>query len=128
MFLSLANPYQYGSDPSNPQMSTTTMIVYLAILVIELVSMWKLFEKAGKPGWAAIIPIYNVLVMLEIAKKEWWYLLLMFIPIVNFVIAIIVTIAFVKAYGKDTGFAVLTIFFAPIMYPILAFGDSKYVG
>ena len=66
--------------------------------------------------------------MLEIAKKEWWYVLLLFVPIVNLVVSIIITIAFVKAYGKDTGFAVLTIFFAPIMYPLLAFGDSKYVG
>lgn len=116
----------YNTEPT--QMSPVTIIIYLAVLVLELVAMWKLFEKAGKPGWAAIIPIYNVIVMLEIAKKEWWYVLLLFVPIVNLVVSIIITIAFVKAYGKDTGFAVLTIFFAPIMYPLLAFGDSKYVG
>ena len=118
--------YNYNTEPT--QMSPVTIIIYLAVLVLELVAMWKLFVKAGKPGWAAIIPIYNVIVMLEIAKKEWWYVLLLFVPIVNFVVSIIITIAFVKAYGKDTGFAVLTIFFAPIMYPLLAFGDSKYVG
>ena len=118
----------YQSGTEMPQMSPAVMIVYLAIIVLELVAMWKLFVKAGKPGWASIIPIYNVIVMLEIAKKPWWYLLLMLVPIVNFVIAIMVTIDFVKAYGKDTGFAVLTIFFAPIMYPILAFGDSQYQG
>lgn len=118
--------YQGASEM--PQMSPVTMVIYIALLVLELVSMWKLFVKAGRPGWASIVPIYNVIVMLDIAKKPWWYLLLMLIPFVNFVIAIMVTVAFVKAYGKDTGFAVLTIFFAPIMYPILAFGDSKYQG
>ena len=118
--------YNYGTEQA--QMSPVVMIIYLAILVLELVAMWKLYVKAGKPGWAAIIPIYNVLVMLEIAKKPWWYLLLMLIPIVNIVIAIMTTVAFVKAYGKGTGFAVLTLFFSPIMYPILAFGDSQYQG
>ena len=116
----------YQGGTGMPQMSPTVTVIYLAILVLELAAMWKLFVKAGKPGWASIIPIYNVIVMLDIAKKPWWYLLLMLIPIVNFVISIMVTIAFVKAYGKDTGFAVLTIFFAPIMLPILAFGDAQY--
>lgn len=118
--------YSYNAEPA--QMSPVVTIIYLAIMILELVAMWKLYVKAGKPGWAAIIPIYNVIVMLEIAKKPWWYLLLMLIPIVNFVIAIIVTLNFVKAYGKDTAWGVLAIFFAPIIYPILAFGDSKYVG
>lgn len=118
----------YQSTTEMPQMSPAVTIIYLAIMVLELVAMWKLYVKAGKPGWAAIIPIYNVIVMLQIAKKPWWYLLLMLVPIVNFVIGIITTIAFVKAYGKDTAFAVLTIFFAPIMYPILAFGNSEYQG
>lgn len=120
--------YSYSYNANMGSVSPVVWVIYIAILVLELVAMWKLYTKAGKPGWASIIPIYNVIVMLEIAKKPWWYLLLMLVPFVNFVIAIITTIAFVKSYGKDTGFAVLTIFFAPIMYPILAFGNSQYQG
>ena len=120
--------YQVDTNSGLQTMSPTASIISLIIAVVEIVAMWKLYVKAGKPGWAAIIPIYNVIVMLQIAKKPWWYLLLMLIPIVNFVIAIITTMAFVKAYGKDTAWGILAIFFAPIVYPILAFGDSKYVG
>ncbi|MCG2790922.1 MAG: DUF5684 domain-containing protein, partial [Actinomycetia bacterium] len=63
---------------------------YMAIAVFILACMWKIFTKAGKPGWAAIIPIYNTLVQLEILGRPWWWLLLMFIPVVNFVISIII--------------------------------------
>ena len=126
MIFDLVNPYQ--EMPQTATMSPAVSGLSLIISIIAIVSMWKLFTKAGKPGWAAIIPIYNILVMIEIAKKPWWYLLLLLVPIANIVISIIITLDFVKAYGKDTGFAVLTIFFAPIMYPLLAFGDSKYVG
>lgn len=120
--------YDISTNGSMQTMSPTASIISLIIAVVEIIAMWKLYVKAGKPGWAAIIPIYNVLVMIEIAKKPWWYLLLMLIPIVNFVIAIMITLDFVKAYGKDTVWGILAIFFAPIIYPILAFGDSKYVG
>lgn len=118
----------YNVSAESASVSPVVWVVYAIIMIVELAALWKLFVKAGKPGWAVLIPIYNVLVMIEIAKKEWWYILLLLIPFVNFVVSIMITVAFVKAYGKDNAFAVLTIFFAPIMYPILAFGDSQYQG
>lgn len=100
----------------------------LILGLLMIVSLWKLFTKAGKPGWAAIIPIYNTIVFLEIAGKPVWWFLLLLIPFVNIVVAIIATIGFANAYGKGGGFAVGLIFLPMIFFPILAFGSSRYLG
>lgn len=101
---------------------------YMAFIVFYLACMWKIFTKAGKPGWAAIIPIYNTLVQLEILGRPWWWLLLMFIPVVNFVISIIIIFDLAKVFGKSTGFGFGLLFLSFIFIPILAFSDAKYVG
>lgn len=103
-------------------------LFYTAVIVLMLVSMWKVYVKAGKPGWACLIPVYNILVMLEIIGRPWWYLLLMFIPIVNIVISIMVTLDTARVFGKGSGFGIGLIFLPFIFYPILAFGDAKYQG
>jgi hypothetical protein len=102
------------------------IIVYLALLVFGLITMWKLFTKAGQPGWASIVPIYNVIVMLQIAGKPGWWILLLLIPIVQIVIGIMVTISLAKNFGKEVGFAIGMILLPIIFYPILAFGSAKY--
>lgn len=102
------------------------VIIYLAIIVFFIYCMWKIFEKAGKPGWAAIVPIYNIIVLLEIIGKPWWWLLLMLIPIVNFVIAIIVMVQLAKVFGQGVGFAIGLILLGFIFIPILALGSSTY--
>jgi uncharacterized membrane protein YhaH (DUF805 family) len=101
---------------------------YVAIIAFAIVVQWKLFVKAGKPGWASLVPIYNILVLLEIVGKPWWYLLLLLIPVVDIVILIMVMIALAKVFGKDGGFAVGLIFLSIIFMAILAFGDAKYLG
>jgi hypothetical protein len=103
-------------------------IFWLVIGVILIVAMWKLFTKAGKPGWAAIIPIYNVIVLLEIVGRPLWWVILLFIPFVNIVVEIILMVDLARAYGKSTGFALGLIFLSPIFLPILAFGSARYVG
>lgn len=103
-------------------------LFYIAVIVFAIVVQWKIFTKAGQPGWASIIPIYNIIVLLEIVGKPWWYLLLMLIPIVNIVILIMVMIALAKVFGKDGGFAVGLILLSIIFMAILAFGDAKYLG
>jgi hypothetical protein len=121
----------YGDYPSAGAaagMGIGIMIVYIAILLLMIISMWKIFSKAGKPGWAAIIPIYNAIVLLEIVDKPLWWIILMFIPIVNFVISIIVTVELAKKFGQSTGFAIGLILLAPIFYPILGFGSAQYQG
>jgi hypothetical protein len=103
-------------------------IVGLLVAVLVIAGMWKVFTKAGKPGWAAIIPIYNTIVLLQIAGKPVWWFLLFFIPIVNIVIAVMVMIGIAKAFGKGTGFALGLLFLSPIFIPILGFSDAQYVG
>lgn len=103
---------------------------FIAIVVVALtfIGLWKVFKKAGKPGWAAIIPIYNIVVILEIVKRPTWWVILMFIPIVNFVIMIIVMIDLAKAFGKGTGFGLGLAFLNFIFIPILGFGKAQYIG
>ena len=104
------------------------LLISLAVSVLMIAAMWRLFSKAGQPGWASIIPIYNGVVLLRIAGKPWWWLLLMLIPFVNFVLMFIVYIDLAKSFGQSTGFGVLTVFFPYICLPILGFGSSRYVG
>ena len=103
------------------------LVVVLAIAVLMIASMWKLFSKAGKPGWACLVPIYNYVVWLEVIKKPIWWIILLMIPIVNFIIIIIMFIEMAKAYGKSAGFGVGMILLPYIFFPMLAFGDSKYI-
>ena len=104
------------------------LLIELAVIVLVVVAMWKVYEKAGKPGWAAIIPIYNIWVLLEIAGKPGWWLILFFIPLVNLIIAIITLVALAAKFGKGVGFAIGLIFLPFIFYPILGFGDAQYSG
>ncbi len=101
-------------------------LIELLIIAATLAGMWKVFEKAGYPGWAAIIPIYNVYILLKIADKPAWWLILFFIPIINIVIAVIVSIAVARAFGKEGIFGVGLFLFPFIFYPILGFGDAQY--
>lgn len=103
-------------------------LFYMAVIVFFIFCLWKIFVKAGKPGWAAIVPIYNVLVELEILGRPWWYLLLMLIPLVNIVIGIMIIFDLAKVFGKGTGFGFGLLFLSFIFIPILAFGDAKYQG
>jgi len=103
-------------------------ILYIAVIIFLIYCIWRLFEKAGKPGWASIIPVYNYLVELEIIGRPWWWLLLMFVPVVNVVIGIIITLDLAKVFGKTSGFAVGMILLPFIFFPILALGDATYLG
>jgi hypothetical protein len=102
------------------------MLVWLAIVVLLIAAMWKVFEKAGKPGWAAIVPIYNIVVLCEIAGKPAWWVVLFFIPFVNFIVAILLAISIAKNFGKSGGFAAGLILLPFIFYPMLGFGDARY--
>jgi hypothetical protein len=103
-------------------------LIYVVAIVFYVFCMWRIFVKAGKPGWAAIIPIYNVLVELEIVGRPWYWLLLMFIPVVDVVLGIIVIFRFAKVFGHSIGFGFGLLLLAPIFFPILAFDESKYLG
>jgi len=104
------------------------LIIYLAIVVLVIAGLWKVFAKAGQPGWAILIPIYNLYVLLQIVGRPAWWLLLFIVPLVNLVVAIMVAIDVAKAFGKGTGFGLGLAFLGPIFYPILGFGGSTYQG
>ena len=88
--------------------------------------MWKIFTKAGKPGWAAIVPIYNIIVMLEVARQPLWMIILFFIPIADIIVGIIVLIGISNNFGKSGGFTAGLFFLSLIFFPILAFGSAEY--
>ena len=102
-------------------------VVLIAVCTLLIVSLWKIFVKAGKPGWASIIPVYNFWVMSEIAcNNNIMFFIFIFIPFLNFVALIAYIVGICKTFGKGTGFAILSIFFYLITFPILAFGKSEY--
>ncbi len=100
----------------------------LAIMVLILAGFWKLFTKAGKPGWAAIVPFYNSYCLFDIAWGSGWLFLLTFVPCVNFVVMIILYFKIAKAYGQGTGFGFGLLLLPYVFFPILGFGKSEYVG
>jgi len=97
-------------------------------MVFYIAAMWKVYTKAGQPGWAAIIPIYNLVVLAQIAGKPVWWVLLMLIPIVNIVVAIMIWHGVSTNFGKGVGFTLGLIFLGFIFIPILAWGDAQYLG
>ena len=107
-------------------MGVVGTVIYLAIIVLVIAGMWKVFVKAGKPGWACIVPIYNIIVLLEIAGRPLWWIILLFIPIANFIVLILIALDIAKAFGKGTGFGLGLAFLGFIFYPILGFSDATY--
>jgi len=101
-------------------------VLYLAVVVFEIMAMWKTFAKARQPGWACLIPFYNLYVMTQIAGKPGWFFLLYFIPLVNIYAAIVVAHGISKNFGHGVGFTLGLIFLSFIFYPILGFGNSQY--
>ena len=99
-------------------------ILSMALGILKIVSLWKIFKKAGKPGWASIVPIYNIYIMCEIAEKEWWYILLLCVPFVNIYAIIVLYNGMAKKFGKGGGFVVGMILLPVVFFPMLAFGKD----
>jgi uncharacterized protein DUF5684 len=118
--------YSYSSQGKAP--SPVATIVGLLIALFLIVAMWKVFTKAGQPGWAAIIPIYNWYIWCKIVGRPGWWVILLFIPFVNFIIAIILCIDMAKSFGKGAGFGIGLALLGIIFLPILGFGSAQYHG
>lgn len=103
-----------------------TWIFIIALIVLQLAAWWKMFEKAGKPGWAAIIPIYNIVVLCQVAGKPGWWVILMLIPLVNIIIMIIVSVGVARNFGRGALFGIGLWLLGVIFYPILGFSDAEY--
>lgn len=102
-------------------------ILSMALSILMIVSLWKIFKKAGKPGWASIIPIYNIYIMCEIAEKEWWYVLLSCVPFANIYAMIVLYNGMAKRFGKSGGFVVGMILLPVVFFPMLAFGKDAAI-
>jgi len=112
-----------------PPLTFLMPFIYLISIVVVAVSMWKIFVKAGKPGWAALIPIYNLYMFLVIAGRPGWWLILYIVPIVNIIITFMVAVSLAKMFGRSTMFGIVMLgIFNFIGYPILGFGKSQYIG
>lgn len=100
----------------------------LIIAVIYIAAIWNIFVKAGQPGWASLVPFYNLYVMCIIAGRPGWWALLMFIPFVGIIFAILVLVGLADAFGKSAGFAIGLLLLGIVFFPILGFGDAEYKG
>ena len=119
----------YGADyAALAGVSAVFWIIYLAVIVFYDFVMWKIFVKAGEPGWASIVPFYNTYVLFKITWGNGWLFLLALIPVVQFVILIITYVKLAQAFGKGGGFAAGLILLSFIFLPILAFDSSDYIG
>lgn len=132
--------YDYNTGYSSYDASSTLLggifasmgimlLISSAIGILMLISQWKIYKKAGKKGWECLIPIYNIIVLLEIVELPLWYIALFFVPFANIYASFKIFIELAHKFGKSTGFGVLTVFFRVICLPILAFGkDNVYKG
>ncbi|MGY3214952.1 DUF5684 domain-containing protein [Mucilaginibacter sp. HD30] len=122
----------YSSTTANPGVVAALFgiifVPFLIIWVISVIGKWKIYEKAGKEGWAAIIPIYNYIVLLEIVGKPVWWIILLLIPCVNIVIFIWLANLLAKSFGQSEGFTIGLLLLPFIFYPILGFGNYAYLG
>lgn len=123
--------YNYNTTgyASNYTMPTSSIVIGLAVGILVIVSLWMIFKKAGKPGWASIVPIYNIIVLIQIVGLPLWYLVLLIIPFANIYAIFKIYIELAHKFGKSTGFGVLSVFFSEICLPILAFDkNATYKG
>ena len=116
--------YSTQGEPPSP----VSIIFGLLVALLLIVAMWKVFTKAGQSGWASIIPIYNLYIWCKIVGRQWWWILLMLIPFVNFIVCIILCIDLAKSFGKGVGFGIGLALLGIIFFPILGFGSAQYQG
>jgi len=102
------------------------LMILAAVVFLFIAPWWIVFKKAGRPGWAILVPVYNMIVQLQVAKLNPWLVILLLIPIVNLVMSIIMTCKICKAFNRGVGFIFGMIFLPVIFLPILAYGGSQY--
>lgn len=109
--------------------STVGLLCSFGFLVIAIIGMWRMFTKAGQPGWGSLIPIYNIYLLLKIAGRPGWWLLLLLIPIVDIVVWLIVSMDIAKSFGKSAAYGIILLFLlSGLGFLILGLGDAQYKG
>jgi hypothetical protein len=120
--------YNYEASTSSPVATLLFWLFFAVIAVIAIAAMWRIYQKADKPGWASIIPFYSMYVLFDIALGNGILFLLLFVPIVNYIALIVVYYKLAKSFGKGIGFTIGIIFLPIIFLPILGFGNAEYYG
>jgi len=110
----------------NSPMDFLVPLLFLGSALLFVAGMWKVFTKAGQPGWACLVPIYNMIVLLQIAGRPVWWFLLMFVPVVNFVVMIVISMDIAKNFGKGAGYGLGLALFGFVFFPVLGFSDAQY--
>lgn len=128
---------QYGAEIAGDLFTTKALVIssltgfafqiVILFIIITAESHWKIFKKAGQSGWASIIPIYNLIVLLEIVKKPTWWFVLLLIPFVNIIFAIWITNLLSKKFNKDEGFTIGLLLLPFIFYPLLGLSKAEYI-
>src|SRR6266536_2369936 len=118
--------YSYSSSSQGKPPGPVFWICWFAFVLLMIAAWWKIFSKAGQPGWAAIIPIYNWIVWCKIVGRPAWWVLLLLICLPIFYIILCIDLA--KSFGKGVGFAIGLILLSVIFFPILGFGSAQYQG
>ncbi len=118
----------YGSEAQGGTTGMIFMAVWLVVCLAILAGIWKVFTKAGQPGWGVLVPLYNFYLLTKIAQRPAWWLILMFVPVVNLIVAVVLSMDIAKHFGKGAGFGVGLAFLGFIFYPILGFGGAQYDG
>jgi hypothetical protein len=114
----------FASRQAAATVSTTTSLLFLAFILLVIVSMWRVYERAGEPGWAVLIPFYNMYVLTKVGGVSGWWVVAMFIPLINIIALFVVSIAVARRFDRGAGFGVGLALLPMIFYPILAWGEE----
>lgn len=131
--LAVATPHTAWQQQQNDLLAlllgSVSAVISVVVGLVFLVAMWRLFGKAGRPGWAAIVPIYNVYTLVKVAGHSGWWLVLFFLPFVNFIALLLLALDIAVAFGKSRLWGlVFNVFLGGIGLLILGLGGAQYVG
>jgi hypothetical protein len=116
---------EQAAERAHAAASTTTSLLLLAAVLLTIAAIWKVFERAGEPGWAVLVPFYNVYVLTRVAQVSAWWILAMFIPVLNIVAAFVIAVGVARRFGKSSGFGFGIALLPFLFYPMLAWGDGE---
>ncbi len=118
---------QQGGAPDGAAALGLGMLLFNLLVVVGVIAgIWKVFVKANKPGWAALVPIYNLFVMAEVGGKPSWWAILMFVPLVNLIVLVLICMGVAKNFGKSELYGIGLALLGFIFFPLLGFSDAKY--
>ncbi len=118
----------YYNEMVDAQQSAFVNMIELVLAILVIIAVWKIFTKAGEPGWAALIPFYNIYKLFKISMGNGWFFLMLFLPLINFIAGILLSINLARAFGKSGGYAVGLILLTPVFLILLGFSDAQYLG